>query len=111
MFANKDFIETLTHTKIYQDYERAFTDATGLPVSLRSVELWQLPHRGRKNENAFCAMMARRSGSCAACLRTQEELSQTAQQEPKTVTCFSGMSDTTVPVRSGENVIDFLQTG
>ena len=29
---SKTLIETLTHSKIYQDYERAFSDATGLPV-------------------------------------------------------------------------------
>ncbi|MEO7934031.1 MAG: helix-turn-helix domain-containing protein [Chthoniobacterales bacterium] len=111
MFANKDLIETLSHSKIYQDYEHAFTDATGLPVTLRPVESWQLPHRTRKNENAFCAIMAKRNGSCAACLRTQEQLSQSAQEEAQTVTCFSGMSDTAIPVRSGDQVIGFLQTG
>ena len=111
MFANKNFVDILTHSKIYQDYERAFTDATGLPVSLRPVESWQLPHRGKKSENAFCAIMAQRSGSCAACLRMQEQLSQTAKAEPQTLNCFSGMSDTAIPVRLGENLIGFLQTG
>jgi AraC-like DNA-binding protein len=111
MFANKNFVDILTHSKIYQDYERAFTDATGMPVSLRPVESWQLPHRGKKSENTFCAMMAQRSGSCAACLRMQEQLSQTAKVEEQTLTCFSGMSDTAVPVKLGENLIGFLQTG
>jgi len=111
MFANKNFVDILTHSKIYQDYERAFTDATGMPVSLRPVESWQLPHRGKKSENTFCAMMAQRSGSCAACLRMQEQLSQTAKVEAQTLTCFSGMSDTAIPVKLGENLIGFLQTG
>jgi AraC-like DNA-binding protein len=111
MFANKNFVEILSHSKIYQDYERAFTDATGMPVSLRPVESWQLPHRGKKSENPFCALMAERSGSCAACLRVQEELSKSARCEAQTVTCFSGMSDTAVPVRLGDNLIGFLQTG
>jgi len=111
MFANKNFVDILTHSKIYQDYERAFTDATGMPVSLRPVESWQLPHRGKKSENAFCAMMAQRSGSCAACLRMQEQLSQTARTETQSLTCFAGMSDTAVPVKLGENLIGFLQTG
>ena len=111
MFANKNFVDILSQSKIYQDYERAFTDATGLPVSLRPVESWQLPHRGKKSENVFCAMMAQRSGSCAACLRMQEQLSQTAKAEPQTLNCFSGMSDTAIPVRLGENLIGFLQTG
>lgn len=111
MFANRNFVEILAHSDIYRDYERAFTDATGLPVSLRPVESWQLPHRGKKSENGFCALMAQRSGSCAACLRVQEQLSQTARTEPQSVTCFSGMSDTAVPVRLGENLVGFLQTG
>jgi AraC-like DNA-binding protein len=111
MFANKNFVEILTHSKIYQDYERAFTDATGLPVSLRPVESWQLPHRGKKSENPFCGMMAQKSGSCASCLRMQEQLSRNAKHDPETLTCFSGMSDTAVPVRLGENLIGFLQSG
>jgi AraC-like DNA-binding protein/ligand-binding sensor protein len=111
MFANKNFVDILTHSKIYQDYERAFTDATGMPVSLRPVESWQLPHRGKKSENAFCALMAQQSVSCAACLRMQEQLSQTARVEAQTLTCFSGMSDTAVPVRLGDNLIGYLETG
>ena len=111
MFANKNFVDILSQSKIYQDYERAFTDATGMPVSLRPVESWQLPHRGKKSENPFCALMAQRSGTCAACLRMQEQLSQTAKDEAQTLTCFSGMSDTAIPVRLGENLIGFLQTG
>jgi AraC-like DNA-binding protein len=111
MFANKNFVDVLTHSKIYQDYERAFTEATGLPVSLRPVESWQLPHRGRKGENPFCALMAERSGTCAACLRMQEELARTATSEAQTLTCYSGMSDTAVPVHLGENLIGYLQTG
>ena len=39
----KQLIEALTSSKIYQDYERSFSEATGLPVALRSVDSWQLP--------------------------------------------------------------------
>ena len=48
---NNHLIEALTGSQVYKDYERAFTDATGLPVTLRSVESWQLPHHGRRNES------------------------------------------------------------
>src|SRR6185436_11732675 len=43
---SKGLIEALMNSKVYQDYERAFTEATGLPVALRPVESWQLPHHG-----------------------------------------------------------------
>src|SRR5690606_4973221 len=51
--ANRALIEALAKSKIYQDYERAFSEATGLPVALRPVESWQLPLHGKRNENPF----------------------------------------------------------
>ena len=62
----KHLVEALAASKIYQDYERAFSEATGLPVALRSVDSWQLPHHGRRFENPFCAILAQKSRACAA---------------------------------------------
>ncbi len=87
--------EALTNSKIYQDYERAFSETTGLPVALRPVETWQLPHHGRRKENPFCASMAQKSRSCAACLQTQQELHEKATHEPQTVTCQMGLPTST----------------
>ena len=108
---SKTLIETLTHSKIYQDYERAFSEATGLPVALRSVESWQLPHHGKRSENPFCALVAQKSRSCAACLQVQQKLSETATHEARSVTCQLGLCDTAVPLRTGDRLIGFLQTG
>jgi AraC-like DNA-binding protein len=104
-------IDALAKSKVYQEYERAFSEATGLPVSLRSVESWQLPHHGKRNENPFCAMMAQKSRSCANCLQVQQRLSEHAIEEAYTAVCEAGMSDTAVPVRLGEKLVGFLQTG
>ena len=107
-----DLINSLDQgSRIYQDYERAFSETTGLPVSLRTVESWQLPHRGKRHENSFCAMMAGKSRACAACLRLQEKLSENARNEPQTLTCELGLCDTAVPIRMGERLVGFLQTG
>lgn len=111
MNTNKALIEALTTSKTYQDYERAFTEATGLPVRLRAVDSWALPHHGRKNENPFCEMMSRKSRTCASCLQTQQELSEKATHEAHTVVCEFGLCDTAVPVRLGEQLVGFLQTG
>jgi AraC-like DNA-binding protein len=107
----KQLMEALVASKIYQDYERAFSEATGLPVALRSVESWRLPHHARRFENPFCNMLAQKSRSCAACLQTQQQLSETAAHEAKTVTCQAGLCDTAVPVRMGDQLIGFLATG
>jgi AraC-like DNA-binding protein/ligand-binding sensor protein len=108
---NKGLIESLMNSKIFQDYEKAFSETTGLPVSLRPVESWQLPHHGKRHEHPLCAMLAEKSRSCATCLQMQQQLSDSAQFEPATVTCQMGLVDTAVPVRLGEQLIGFLQTG
>jgi len=107
----KHLIEALAGSKIYQDYERAFSEATGLPIALRSVESWQLPHHGKRFENPFCAMIAEKSRACAACLQVQQRLSETATYEPQTITCPAGLCDVAVPVRMGDQLIGFLTTG
>jgi AraC-like DNA-binding protein/ligand-binding sensor protein len=108
---NANLLEALNESRIYRDYERAFTEATGLPVALRPVESWQLPHHNRRNENRFCSLMATKSKACAACLQVQARLAEAAQEGPCTLTCELGLVDTAVPVKLGEKLIGFLQTG
>src|SRR5215470_16950535 len=108
---NGNVIEKLAGSKIYQDYERAFSEATGLPVTLRPVESWQLPHHGKKSENPFCRLMSQKSRSCAACLQVHQRLADKAREEAQSVTCMHGLCDTAVPVRLGDKPVGFLQTG
>lgn len=105
-------IENLSHSRLYQDYERAFTDATGLPVTLRPVEAWQLPYHGKRGEAPLSALLAASSRACAATLQTQQKLSkESASGRPVTVTDEIGICETAVPVRVGSSVIGLLQTG
>ncbi len=108
---DRALIEALVNSKVFQDYEKAFNEATGLPVALRPVEMWQLPHHGKRNEGPFCSIVSEKSRSCASCLSVQEKLSQLATNEPHTLNCPNGLSDTAVPVRLGDRLIGFLQTG
>ena len=109
--SDRALIEALSNSKVFQDYERAFAEATGLPVALRAVESWQLPHHGHRNESPFCAMVLETSRACASCLQVQEKLSQGAAEEAYTVNCPAGLCDTAVPVRLGDRLLGFLQTG
>ena len=108
---DRSLIEALNNSKLFHDYEKAFTEATGLPVALRPVESWQLPHHGQRNESPFCAIISETSRACASCLQVQEKLAEVASQEPQTVGCPTGLCDTAVPVRLGDRLIGFLQTG
>src|SRR6266567_5276369 len=109
--AGKELRERLSRSQIYEDYERAFSRATGLPLSLRPVETWQPAHRGKKHENRFCLLMAQHSRSCAACLEVQQQIAQPPGEAARTVRCFAGLCDSAVPVRVGKDLIGFLQTG
>jgi AraC-like DNA-binding protein/ligand-binding sensor protein len=104
-------IQQLSRSKIFQDYERAFNDATLLPLTIRPVEIWNIAQRGKKHENPFCALLSQSNRSCAACLEVQQEITVADGDKPRTVTCFAGLSDTAVPVQLGDKVIGFLQTG
>lgn len=108
---SRALVEQLKRSDIYRDYAKAFRETTGLPFNLRPVEAYNLPHHGDPNENPFCALMARTNQSCAACLQLQRKVEQQAQMEPKTLKCFAGLCDSAVPVRVGENLVAFLQTG
>ena len=111
MQTESHLVEKLASSKIYHEYERAFGDATGMPLKLRAVDSWQLPHHGSRKENPFCAMMATRSRACASCLQIQQCLGETAREESKSATCSVGMTDTAVPVKLGHQLIGFLHTG
>jgi AraC-like DNA-binding protein/ligand-binding sensor protein len=109
--ADDRLLTQLSRSKIYQDYEKAFSEATQLPLSLRPVDLWNTAHRGKKFENPFCAMVSQSSRSCAACLDMQHQVTLSDDDKPRTVMCFAGMSDTAVPVHLGLKTIGYLQTG
>jgi AraC-like DNA-binding protein len=108
---DRGLIEALAGSKVFQEYEKAFTEATGMPVALRPVETWQLPHHGKRNEGPFCTLISQKSRACASCLSVQETLSTMAAQEPQTIGCPNGLCDTAVPVKLGDRLIGFLQTG
>lgn len=111
MNTNQHLVDTLGNSTLYLDYERAFCEATGLPMALRPVESWQLPYRCKRNENPFCALMARKSRACSACLQVQQKLTETAAYEAQTIGCTHGLTESAVPVRLGEQLIGYLQTG
>ena len=108
---SRQLVDILAGSKLYREYEKAFTEAIDVPLTLRAVESWQLPYHGKRVENPFCAFLASKSRSCAACLRTAQRLSRLAANQPATITCASGLSETAVPVRVGDRLLGFLQSG
>lgn len=106
-----EMLETLARSDMFRKYERAFSDATGLPLTLRPVETWRLPLHGKRRENPFCALMAESGPTCAACLRAQEELARDAKDVPGAMTCAYGLREIAAPVKLGDRTIGLLQSG
>jgi AraC-like DNA-binding protein/ligand-binding sensor protein len=108
---SRSLVAQLKRSRIFRDYEQAFRETTGLPITLRPIEAFDLPHQGDSKENPFCALMAQSNKSCSACLQLQRRVEEEARFQPKTLRCFAGLCDSAVPVRVGENLVAFLQTG
>jgi AraC-like DNA-binding protein len=105
----KEILKKITRSATFQEYERAFQDSTGLPLTLTPLETWGLPQHGRKNENPFCALIATDPKACAGCLMNQKRLCEAGASN--TVKCFAGFSETAVPVVVNGEAIGLLQTG
>ncbi len=100
-----------SESEMYHDYERAFTEGTGLPLLLHRPDMLHMVRYAKKQQNPFCTIMAKVNQNCVACYALQSKLEENAQFTPKTLKCFAGLCETAVPVRVGGDLIAFLQTG
>jgi len=109
--ANKQLIDMLQRSRLFRDYETVFTKATGLPLTLRPLEFWQLAHHGKKHENPFCALLAENPATLSVCLQAHENMIQHTGALPHTVTCPFGLTETAIPVKLGQRTIGYLRIG
>ncbi|MEO6995712.1 MAG: helix-turn-helix domain-containing protein [Lacunisphaera sp.] len=108
---NRALVSLLQASEIYRDYQRAFQAITGLPLALRAAGSFQPPMQGSTLGNPLCVLLAGRNKTCAACLGMQEQLEQSAQTSAATSECFAGLNESAVPIRIGEQIVAYLQTG
>ncbi len=101
----------LRQSEIFRDYQKAYETATGLPMALRTAGSFQSPLHGSKQANAFCTLMAKNNKTCAACLQLQQRVEEEASFGTRTLQCFAGLSESAVPVRVGDKILGYLQTG
>src|SRR5580698_6313952 len=98
--------EKVSKSKLFRDYELAFSETTRLPLSFHAVETWQLSQHGKKRENPFCALLAASSRSCGECLENQRKISDTTDATRSSV-CFAGLTDSAVPVHTDGILMGF----
>jgi len=84
-------VDQLSATRLFQDYRRAFEQATGLPLALRARKSFaSAAERAEETTTRFCSLIGRTNFSCAQCLRVQESLEESAQLGSDTIRCFAG---------------------
>ena len=101
----------LQQSELFRTYQQAFQAATGLPLVFREAGSLRTPLEGSAQLNPFCALMTRTNRTCSACLRMQQQVEMRATLEPETLECYAGLVETAVPVRVGDQVLGYLQTG
>jgi AraC-like DNA-binding protein/ligand-binding sensor protein len=107
-----NFVEQLSRSRVYQDYQKAFGKTTKLPLALSPIDTgWEIYLTRSTHQNPFCAILAPTNKVCAHCLELQRTLRSTNISDTQTVRCFAGLAVSSVPVKLKERVIAFLQTG
>src|SRR5258707_694704 len=107
----RELLRAIANSKVFTEFGRAFTQATGLPVALRPVESLQLSFHNCRDQMPFCALMMRENRTCGACLQSQSQVASDTLERPHTTVCYAGLSETVVPLRLGSRLIGFLWTG
>src|SRR5688572_19726356 len=109
--ADGDVVNRLRDSALFRDYQDAFQTATGLPLILRAAGCVSAADQSARNISAFCALMAGRNDTCAACVQMHAAAEASTDHSPQTRACFAGLNDSLVPVRLGERTVGYLQTG
>ena len=104
-------VSRLSRAQIFRDYKHAFRTATELPLRFSPADSIAGATARRGAANPLCVILARSSETCARCLRGRPGAADASAYDSETMTCFAGLCETSVPVRVGENVIGFFQTG
>lgn len=102
---------SLQKSKLFLEYKQAFEATMGLPLVLRAAGSFRTPLQGSKRMNEFCSLMMRANPTCASCLQLQQRLEHGSTMKAQTMECSAGLSETLVPVRVGDQVLGYLQTG
>src|SRR5436309_5001474 len=109
--SDQEVLLHLSRSQIFKDYEQAFSEAVGLPLTIQAHHSWSPALHGKTDHDSFAANLAPPSQAHAACLRAQTDASQEPTSTTRTATWFAGLSESAVPVYVGDQILGFLETG
>ena len=103
---NRQVVEKIKATRLYQTFESAFRDVTGLGLSLQPMHGLETVEAG----NAFCKIL-NRGGACRECQRLSVGLIRSASRSSDTLQCRMGLAESAIPVKFDNETIALLRTG
>lgn len=113
--ADERIFSKLHESPFFQTYRKAFNDVTGLNLEMLPVDPEDsdvlIERNPRNHANAFCRTLNEKKGGCPQCRASHRKLAGAACGRSDTATCFAGMRETLVPVRSGDRTFAMLSVG
>ncbi len=104
-------VEQIHRSELYKNYEQAFVETTGLSLRLASADGRLLADCDHHHKNPFCQLLSPGNKTCETCVRAWQNLTLFGESEPHTSTCFAGLSESCLPIRTGGRAIGYLLTG
>src|ERR1700730_5442085 len=86
--SDQEVVRHLSRSQIFKDYERAFSEATGLPLNVQGLASWSPAHHGKEDRNSFASILARFNKARAACLRAQTDASREPDSHQRPTHCL-----------------------
>jgi len=108
----KHIIEELSRSDLYKKYEKAFRDATRLPLTIRP--LLDEPTAGSGHnpyDSPFCDHLKDNHNMCDSCQKILKEMQKFPDHTAHSVICFTGLTESAVPIHLNNEVVGYLQTG
>src|SRR5438128_2113556 len=57
--SDQEVMRHLSRSQIFKDYERAFSEAMGLPLNIRGHNSWSPAHHGKEDRDSLASILAR----------------------------------------------------
>src|SRR5437588_10058074 len=73
--SDQEVMRHLSRSQIFKDYERAFSEAMGLPLNIRRHDSWSPAHHGKEDRDSLASILASFNKASAACLTAQRDAS------------------------------------
>src|SRR5207253_533537 len=64
--SDQEVMRHLSRSQIFKDYERAFSEAMGLPLNIRGHDSWSPAHHGKEDRDSLASILARFNKARAA---------------------------------------------